>query len=415
MASTIQQLESMRELAMLDAFRQARMRLLDSEMITENYSPQSWLSKLSDIKFRHHPYVTWESTYDDNIDQKPSGEKKGSFNNQLILGVKSNTGGRNWTSVVDVNIDATYYQNRKRDNLLGGEVNLDNYFKLGRYTLSVSDSYNNSQFDINEFLDTNSFQKFWQNDFNISLSRAFNRVGFDLGYLRTDYETDTIANPILNTGVNPDNSGLDSHTVDQVSLNTYFKIGRKTRLLYQYTFNRTHFKNNDATNSSYTYDNFILGLAGVLSPKVSGLLKFGYRAEDLKTQPDYNEPSVTGELAYVINKYTDASLFYQYLVHDVNSARDYYRENTFKISGNRRLYFNPKWKVSLSATIDRLSYSKLGTSDNVSNTYTYGVGLSYAFRKWLDFQFNYDRKEFSSKVDTSYNDNLFTFKTQAKF
>lgn len=393
--SAFQQLQGERDKAEVAEFQEAQMRLLESEFkeAKEKYS----FSK--EIARRTHPYVTLESTFDDNVDNKTQ-DKKTSSNNRALVGFKTNFPSKYWSAVLDANIDTTHYTNRTRSNIQAWKAEFLNYFNIGRYALSLSDSYNNNYLVSDNFVDSDYFKHYWSNSLTATLNRSFNRLGFDLGYLRTNYEYEDI---------------MDNNFTETYTLNQYLKIATKTRILLDYEHGRTVYARPSAVSIDKNYDDLSLGVTGVLTAKLTFLSSVGYKLEDYKAGDDNKYLYFINTLSYMKSMIQDMKLNWEHTIFDSGSKSSSYIEDQIQLSGNRRLSFNPKFKFTFNAGLDLTYYTKRIDSNQYKNIYSFGLGLAYSFRNWVDLSLDYDNNQHRSNVETSYKNNIFTFTLQAKF
>jgi len=402
--SAFQLLQVNRDKAMTSSFQEAQMRLLDGKfkeaVIIKNKPTPSFLSN---FRLRNHPYASLESVLDDNVDL--SGDhKKTAFSNKVILGLKNNITSKYLTTILDLKLDTTYYKNRTRSNTQGAEVKLQNYFNLGRYAFSISDTYNNNYIVSDNFVDSDLFEHYWSNTFNTTLSRDYNRLGYSLGYsyIQTEYEND------FSLG--------NDHTDHTFTFKQYLKVATKTRFMFDYEHGITEYIHQQpGASKDFHYDDFSLGVTGVLSAKMTALLNTAYRFSDYKEDDDYNKITATGKISYVMSPNTNMALTYQHIAHDPGDHTDNFRENIITISGDRRLSFNRRFKFTYDASYDRAVYPKGDIRTKRNTRYSWGLGLIYNFREWVDLSLEYDNKQYRSNVDTSYKNNILKFKTSAKF
>jgi len=406
--ATLDQLEERKESAITKAMQQAQIRL-SRGISAEAQTDQTLIGTLR--KIQPHPYWTISAKYDDNVDTVAQ-DKKGSLDIQNTLGLKMNAAGKGRISSLDINIDTRYCHNRPRNHNQGANIDLENNFSLGRYNLKLSDSYYNNYIASDNFIkeDDSDFKRHGLNTFSTGLGRDFNRTGFNLGYTRADY--------FYERNFRSENN----HAEERYSWEQYLKIATKTRLFFEYEYYRKTYPH-DTTSDSHYHD-LNLSLAGVLSAKLTGLAKIGYKLTDNYADEDSGdatgyrsrETELGGTVSYKFSPfYSDINLSFVRTIHEDSNRPAYYTENKLQISGNRRLAFNPKFNFTFGGGILRAYYPKRIEYAKKNNTYTVDLGLAYSFKQWLDFSLDYNWKKYSSNVDTDYKNNIFTFKTQAKF
>jgi hypothetical protein len=277
-----------------------------------------------------------------------------------------------------------------------------NNIALGRYNLSLSESYFSNYVSTPEFgvkVDTLAFH--WDNSFGASLGRNFNRLGFNVGYKRTDLFYDN-------------NNKKQDHALETYNFEQYFKIATKTRLLLEYAHDKTTYRAVSSHTDS-SDDSFGLTVIGVLSSKLSALLNTTYKTTDTKSLANNREMTYGTTLGYMVSKRTNLALQFQHKLHiDTNDASNA-TGDTLNITGNHRLAFNPKMNLSFGYNLDLTDYPKSFLFVHEADKATYTFGLTYAFRQWLDFNLECSHARVSSNSSDSYHNNIFTFSSEARF
>lgn len=347
-----------------------------------------------------HPYITHEISFNDNLDNTKL--EKSSLVNKLTPGFKMNFRGEGNSLNLDTRLINTFYNSRAKADSGGAEIQALGNFRISRYILSIYNDYlNNYHLGKQSVANDTDGQIDWRNTFSSRFGRNFNRVGFDLGYKRIDY--DNISSLRSNDRVE-----------ETFSFNPYLRIAKKTRSLLEYSHIRIKYEKGPSPDDSDA-DDFNLSLSTVLSPKLTGLVKAGYKLADYKVSDDFRETSLTANIGYNISERSNLALILKYLIHEESNKADYYTENDFKLSANHRLAFNPKFNLSFGYESDYFDYPKKIELIGKTNRYILDTELNYAFRQWLDFSLKYKNTRSNSNVDAEYDKNEITFKTQARF
>ncbi len=348
-----------------------------------------------------HPYLTESVSYNDNVDSAKK-KKKSALVNTFTPGLKMNFRDRAKSLGLDLHINNSLYNNRRRSNTQSVESQVVTAFNIRRYMLTISDSYFSNYFASEEFgVDDNDFNKYWSNTFNFSVGRHFNRIGFDAGYKRA------------NSKYEPNFKESDS-TQETINFNQYLKVATKTQALFAYSYNRTKSPHTSDPNDSHS-NNFDLSLSGVLSPKVTATAEMAYLLTDNKTSADSRVTTLSAKLGHQVSRRSNLALTLSRSITESATKANYCLGNTFNLTANHRLAFNPKFNLSFNSGAAYSRYPKKADFTEKSETYTSGLGLSYAFRQWLDFSLDWAHTENRSNVSIDYYTNIFTFKTQAKF
>lgn len=348
-----------------------------------------------------HPYLTIETKFDDNVDSTKL--KKSSMINKFTPGLKMNFRDGSKYLALDVHIDNELYNNRRRSNSQNLDTQILTAFNIERYILTIFDDYFNNYVSGKEFgVDNSKVENYWSNTFSSILGRSFNRLGFDLGYKRTDYDYESAFSN-------------NDRTEEDFTFNPYLRISKKTRALLEYTHKRIKYTHNQPPPDDSNSDDFNLSLSSVLSPKLTGLAKIGYKLSDNKVSDNARDTTLKGDIGYKISKHSDLALSLKHVIHEPATKSSYSIENGFKLTGNHRLAFNPKFNLFLSYELDDFDYSKNIGFTGKTHRYTWSTELTYAFRQWLDFSLKYDNTKNISNVSTEYSKDVITFKTQARF
>jgi hypothetical protein len=409
--TTLNQLQE-KDDVMKEAMKEAQMNLLESRGVPKKLKVREKIASQKDrrvgaFSFRDlvdksHPYLKLDTTSDDNINKNK--EQKGSIINTVTPGLKKNFFGKGKSLNLDMSLENIFYNNRNRKNSLAGQVSALSNFNLGRYILSVSDDYYNSYLSKSAIVDVqDKSDYYWKNDFSTNIGRYFNRIGFNLGYERINYEFE-----------NDLESQEKDRAEDIYTFTQNLRLATKTQLIFDYAHIRKKYKySNDKTGND---DDFSLGFSGVISPKISAIGKITYKILDYKVSDDLVKTSLAGKLSYQATERTNYSLDYTHAIHKPIIYEDYYIENDFIFSGNHRLAFNPKLQLSFSFEADIRDYSRRSVEDGKKdNDYDLALELSYAFRRWIDFELDYSYHFKDSKVTDTYHRNLVSFKTEMRF
>jgi hypothetical protein len=358
-------------------------------------------SYLKKVTSRLHPYLSAQANFNDNADN--SGKKRSSLGYSTSAGMRGSyiTKGRN-----SFNIDAfmrnAYQERHAESNTQDLTVNSQFNFGVKRNTFSVANSYFTNYIADDDFgIKVDQLKQYWSDTLSLSWGKHFNRIGFDVGgaHSVTNYEDD----------YNTMDISSDSFGIAQ-----YLFIGRKTRLSLGYYYKRT---TNDRVPAEDTRtDSFSLELAGVVSPKITGAFNIGYDLLNIKVGRDTKTRDFGLSFAYRISNRSNLSLNLGHSIYDDSyAAANYYTDDTFSLSGKHRLAFNPRLSISFTNSVRYMNYHKLEGAHNNSITYGMGLGLTYAFRQWLDLSLSWAHTRLCSKISTDYNANAVTFSSSARF
>ncbi len=398
-----------REGAYTSSIQEAQLKALEQQMarqlpsaVNRQAAAGSGNEFLSSLMKRAHPYVSVSVAQDDNVKSTPV--KRSDTKTTITPGFKMNFYSGPSSTTLDASISSSYnkhYADGNNEQTASTSISTNQI--LGPYTLSLSDSYSSNYISTPEMgipVDTLAFN--WQNTVAASLSRNFNRYGFNVGYSRGDsyYDQRNIA----------------SETADESwSLSQYLRIATKTRLTLDYSHGRTtaHHTANEGSNSNN--NSYALTATGVLSPKVSALTKISYASTNNKSGTDTITRSFGTGLAYRFSDRTNFSFSYTGSIAVSGSKSSNSVNNSYAFSGNHRFAFNPKINLSMGYTIETSAYPKKEILSGELNTYTFDSSLSYAFKQWLDISIGYSHTKTASNNSNDYHDNAITLSAQAHF
>ena len=410
--------------AVRGAVIETQMKLAESSLPgeTTKFKKPTGEGVLKSLKKRTHPYINFTTFYDSNIEGTESNPK-GSMVFDTTLGSKINFTGKNRALNFDTKIITEYYNKFTKYNGVDASAGFSGYININKYILSMNETYNNNYLsNIKElggrdeiFTREGTLKHRWLNTNSTTLSRYFNRLGFDIGYIRQDVDYE------------PDYSYENDKFIDSGVFNTYLRVATKTRLILGYRHDREYFRKIKGVSNT---DTFRLGITGALSPKIT--YSAGPTYSDKNSKPDFSETqlgedtgledktnlSLNSTIAYAFSNRTNFSLGYGYNIEDKVNNSDNKTTNSFNLSGNHRFAFNPKFNLSFSCSASLSEYPKAPVSDAFNNDYSFSASLSYAFRQWLDFSFggSYNTSKGNYKLEDNLGDSYnILFSTNARF
>jgi hypothetical protein len=412
-----------REKAMADAMKEAQMVLMNPDVMSEKPKESAGADSdageglsLEGLFARTHPYFRSEIlsddrinlvSTDDNITSKVDNLNINRQKNSTIIstftpGLKMNFSGNGRSLFLDMNIANISYNNRSRMSSQKAGMDVLANIPVGQYLFSIADNYSNNHMTKSAMITDATTQRYWRNKFKVTLGRDFSRTGFDIGYGRRDYLYDVVleGDPVWN------------YSEDSYTFNQYLRIAAKTRLLFGYEHLRKEYTTLPSSRAGT--DNFSLGLTGSLSSKVTGLVKAVYVSGNYRKFWDYMKNAAMAEMGYQASPRTDFKLAFKHVTHEPENILDYYIQNDLSLTAQHRLAFDPKLQLSLTCETDLREYEKR-LEPNGRAIYTLDFGLGYAFRRWVDFSLDYRHDRDYSKLETSYNRNRITFKTNMRF
>lgn len=386
-----------KEKAIQDSMFKAQDVLVKRKSLVKSSAGKTSAGKMI---LRPHLYLSESVSVNDNQDAT-TDRRKSLVVNSFNPGVKMDLRGKGKRIAFDVLMDNDFYSSRRSLNAQSTTVNILSNFNIKRYTLSVSENYFTNYFASSKFgVDDDRVTNNWSNSVNVMLARHYNRIGYDLEYGRTI----TRFEPVFK-----EDDAID----DIISFNQYLHLAPKTRLVFGYAYSRTIFDHTVNPDNSHG-NNYSLALTGVLSRKISALGQFSYNLTDTKTD-DSRSTGFSALFGYRISERTNLSVNLSRSIHEDSTKSDYSISENLALSGNHRLAFNPKFKLTFDAGLAAVYFPKRAAFTKRDRTYDLGLGLSYAFRRWIDFDFSWSQTRTESNIDVEYYSNIYTLSAQAKF
>lgn len=411
--------------AVRGAVIETQMKLAESSLPgeTTKFKKPAGEGVLKSLKKRTHPYINFTTFYDSSVDDSGNNPKKDMVFDTAI-GSKINFTGRNRALNFDTKIITEYYNKFTKYDGVDAYAGFSSYVNIHKYVLSMNESYKNNYLsNIKElggrdeiFTREGILKRRWFNTNSTTLSRYFNRLGFDVGYTRIDEDYEPAYS-------------YNDRFVDTGVFNTYLRIATKTRLILGYMHEREFYRKIPGVGNT---DTFTLTVTGALSPKIT--YSAGPTYKNKNSKPDLSGTSLLGNFnledftdlnlistfSYAFSNRTNFSFNYNYLIHDYQIHSDSYTSNSFSLNGNHRFAFNPKFNLSFSCSTELKEYPKAPLNDAYNNNYGFFTSLSYAFRQWLDFSFGgsyYITKGnyFVDEDSSSGRDYKIFFSTNARF
>jgi len=404
---TLNQMQE-REEAVSDAMKEAQLKQLESNI--RKVRSERVQVELSAARFKNplkniHPYLSQSTQFNENVYARIK-DRKGRFTYTNTIGARRNFVKRGKTLNLDLHINDNRSQNLPHDNTQDVAFDsLGNLF-IGRYVLSLTDSVSSNYIGkVDEFgIKTDTLTYHWANTFGTKLSRSFNRVGFDLGYTRAD-------------DFNEPDFTVNNNISGTYSLNSYLRIGAKTKLVASCSHGNVEYTHKVTPSRDNNSNTFGLSLSGVLSPKMTGVAQMNYNLGNNPDAAHTRGRTFTTNIAYAFTQRTNLALSYSHTINQSSTKSDYSVADSFGLTANHRLGFNPKFNFSFNSGVSNTSNPKkdIWPTHTENVTYALGLGLSYAFRQWLDFSLNWNYTKQEDNTSTSYHKNVFIFNTQARF
>ncbi len=366
-----------------------------------------------------HPYFGSSTFYTDK--NSNIGDKHSVLGFSNTPGVKINFLGKDKFMNIDLAFTDFREAQRSVGNADSASFNFFSSFILNKYTLTFADNYfTNYVAGTDLGIDEKEYNYFWRNTFSTSLSGRFNRFGFGLGYDRTDtnYKRNVDVVEDSENAVEPGGfPGGAGHSYDSFSLTSYLKLAPKTTASMEWRHNRTNYLQQTQDNIDTYANSYSLGLSNILSHKLTGSSSLSYSTNHYPG--NYGIPKSIGfssALSYIVSERSDLQFSFGYSHHNEPESAGNYDSTSLALSGNHRLIFNPRLRISFDCGITRTVYPKTVFPADITKTRNIGLGLAYAFRQWLDFSLGYDYTRYDYNYDLDdYGTHTVRLSTQARF
>ncbi len=358
-----------------------------------------------------HPFASVEQKYDDNIFLESGGSEVCDLitiaalgfelKKPLIVGRQDDfilEGGYRadivnfWGSTESNRVDHTAH--------VLADLNFANDFAL-----KISEQYRKSADPPNS--ERTALQKRYRNLIQIMLSYERGVIGFDLGYenIRDGYG---------------DLTNLDRYE-NVVGITGAYQIFPKTSIFGEFDYGLIDY-DIQTTNSDSSYCQGMVGLKGEIAPKLTGIVKTGYRSSDYEQsgKSDFHGFTFYGDLLYDIQERTQ--LLFTFQRGPVESSYDsnsYYTNNTVGFTLSHEL--RPKLTMEVEASYEHNKYPDETTEGTTTakrkdHIYRAGVGVTYEMKEGVLIAVGYEYKRRASGFATyDYTDNAVTAKVSLLF
>jgi len=363
---------------------------------------------LSGLFKRFHPYINHTLQYDDNVETDYEVIRATMISN-MKPGLKMSYRGRKWSLQGDFNYQNKFYDNLRNSNFDQADGLLQSSLNLGRNVLTLFNQltyFHPAKKDFGGVDDDviTAGKNYRKNDFKASLGRGFNRFGYDLIYNRIDYKYE----PAFESS---------NYHEQEITFRPYWRISKKTRITGAYVYNFQELTD-VAMPDDRRFQKFSMTFFNRLTAKISDEVIIEQQLTDKKRTNDEKFTSFRSKFAYGFSPRTNLTLDLSHKIYRNANRQANYLEDIYEFSGNHRFAFNPKIRLSLGAKTTLTDYIKRFSSsvEQKTDVHLFTFSLDYAFRKWLDFVLSYNHKINNSTVrENDYNQNIFTFSTEARF
>ncbi|HEX4048163.1 MAG TPA: outer membrane beta-barrel protein [Elusimicrobiota bacterium] len=404
----------------------AQANLADWDWLTQYQKPNMHYGQLA-----LHPYYKLSEAYDSNIflvpHDLPSGEVGGGIRSSWItkndLGLETNLPWRHINNLsLGYDFESDIYTTLPSVNNTINQALHADFVREGAQgmTYKAGDQYVNTTDQA--FSELVQRARRWMN--RVYAEADYTPLNGRLAWgVNADHEADKYLDPTIGAGLN--------RYQEDAGFNVGYMVQPKTKAYLSYTRTIIHDTVNPAAgvpdndNKSHTV---AVGLLGQLTPKIKGQVEAGetYRDYDaaLPGQPlVYRSPTVTTDLTWSADKYTDVILTLSRLFQEsIDSNNAFYYENDATLDIKHKFPRKFSAGISVAAGLDQYVNSQLvgagpATAERRDDLYQGGAWIEYDIQQWLSTGLAYVYRERDSTFsgEFNYQDSQVTWNAALKF
>lgn len=233
-----------------------------------------------------HPFESVSRTYNDNIYREPKNQENGdqiTVSQFGILFKKAIVPGRDYRFKAEYFADVFQYNKNPREDRVDHTVDarIDFYFP-NRLLIKMREKYKKTADPPNSEL--TDLEKRIRNVNEAVLGYKGKQFSFEVSsrYMRDNYDK-------------LDNLDKKEYVTTQTA---YINISPKTSLFVEYVFGKFRYDEN-STNQDSEYSQWRAGIKGTITPKLTGIIKGGYKETDYDDTRTINGRDYRGGTAFV--------------------------------------------------------------------------------------------------------------------
>jgi len=358
-----------------------------------------------------NPFASIEQKYDDNIFLEPKDQENHDWITTTILGLDLKMPiipGREEDFTLEAKYAASFlkfWDYTKQDRVDHNISALADFKFSNDFTLKIEDNFQKTADPPNDEL--TALEKRFRNIVQAVLGYMREKIGFDFGYknIRDDYNN-------LND--------LDKH--EHVFTTTgYYQLFPKTSIFGEYNFGKIIYDNN-TSNSDSEYHQYRLGVKGQIAPKLTGLVKAGYKKTDYKnsSKKDFTGFTTLVNVTYDLKERTTLNAYLERGSEESTySTNSYFEYDKVGLKLDHelldRLFLVGGGYYQINKYPDQTTEGSV-TARRRDKVYDGTVGLRYEIKEWVFLETDYEYKQRDSKFSTyDYKDNKYIMKINFMF
>ena len=358
-----------------------------------------------------NPFVSLEQKYDDNIFLEPENQENHDWITATTLGFALNMPiipGREEDFKLEAKYAASFlkfwdYTKQDRvDHIISALAD----FKFSNdFTFKIEDNFQKTAEPPTSEL--TALERRFRNTIQAVLGYMREKIGFDFGYknIRDDYnnlhELDKYEHVFTTTG--------------------YYQLFPKTSIFGEYNFGKIIYDNN-TSNSDSEYHQYRLGIKGQIAPKLTGLVKAGYKKTDYKnsSKKDFAGFTTLVNVTYDLKERTTLNAYLERGSEESTySTNSYFEYDKVGLKLDHelldRLFLVGGGYYQINKYPDQTTEGSV-TARRRDKVYDGTVGLRYEIKEWVNLETNYEFKRRDSKFSTyDYKDNKYIMKINFMF
>jgi len=358
-----------------------------------------------------HPFASVEQKYDDNIFLEPKNQEDDDWITTTTLGLDLNMPiipGREEDFTFKAKYAASFlkFWDYTKQDRVDHDISALADFKFSNdFTFKIEDNFQKTAEPPNNEL--TALEKRFHNTVQAVLGYMREKIGFDFGYknIRDDYnnfhELDKYEHVFTTTG--------------------YYQLFPKTSIFGEYNFGKIIYDNN-TSNSDSEYHQYRLGVKGQIAPKLTGLVKAGYKKTDYKnsSKKDFAGFTTLVNVTYDLKERTTLNAYLERGSEESTySTNSYFEYNKGGLELDHelldRLFLVGGGYYQINKYPDQTTEGSI-TARRRDKVWDGTVGLRYEIKDWVFLETNYEYKQRDSKFATfDYKDNRFSTKVSLTF
>jgi hypothetical protein len=405
------------------------------------------MSSARDWTDQIHPYISVEQTYDDNIDLKPSENRKSDNITVVRPGLGFNNMDQTGGIAFDYNLGVNRYWKHDENNYISHNANLDmKYMTREHFNFHLKEIFVRSDEPRErEYLAPSTVPNayvistvqersvYWRNIVIPTVEYMFGKESkLGVSYTENDYDNEdqtigkkreATVSPFFAFWLDERNgiSGTYGYTHgdfendpdlrgQNASLRYTYRYGPKSSVYLDNAVLRRDFKSSDSND--YDVYNPKIGIEHAFSRTLTGLIEGGYYWQDQEGGPTRSAPTYRAGLTNVDQRTT-----YNLTVQG-GFYEDYFTSENLGFTRYHRVLFSVMHRLERRMFVSLMGNGEYADFIDDREDWVYGgaAAVGYDVFKWLTISLNYTFRERNSNIDSNdYTDNRVMFAIKAVY